>query len=278
MSDVDHDDRALNRTMPGKQEVDPLGPAPRRVRPDMENSAILWVFGIFLIVFLTPFVGVGIGAAIQAWQATRVHYYGTETTGRVLIKSTRYDSKNVDSYRGLVYTVTYFYTVDGKTYSGKTHVDPDTYASLQIESSVPVLYLSATPDSHAVIRGMEVGDLKFICLWAIFWNGALFGMMGLCIRNVRRARYLVSHGTAVMGTIMDKTEDGVSANATRWLHYEFKPVEAGPRASDVVRGKKSIRRGDWQSAVVGQRMIVLYLPGRPAINVLYEYSPFTVVD
>jgi hypothetical protein len=86
----------------------------------------------------------------------------------------------------------------------------------------------------------------------------------------RRYRRLYTHGVAVPGTITDRQMHGDSDGVDWAVAYAFTPAGS----DQPIGGSILVRSGDYEAAVPGQEVTVLYDPTNPRKNTVCEYGGY----
>ncbi|HYE17579.1 MAG TPA: DUF3592 domain-containing protein [Tepidisphaeraceae bacterium] len=109
---------------------------------------------------------------------------------------------------------------------------------------------------------VPVGGL--LC-WALYLAGVV---------RPRRRRWLYTDGAAVPGTVTGGWTRRIKSSTMYHIGYQFTPAgESAPRAaSHTVAGE-----AEYEQALSGKPVTVLYDPARPKRNVMYEYGGYAWV-
>jgi hypothetical protein len=96
--------------------------------------------------------------------------------------------------------------------------------------------------------------------------------IGVVLRPAR-VRWLYREGAAAEGNIVQRRKHRSRHGTVYFADYAFRPPEAQPRqafgGTTVLPNKAA-----FMAITAGQRIVVLYKPGNPAVNVAYELGPY----
>ena len=110
----------------------------------------------------------------------------------------------------------------------------------------------------------------FLVMFALFWNVVVSVFVIMFWVLPWRSRRLYRWGRPAKGRITGKTTGTTSPKRDK-LEYEFE-LPGGEKAM----GKMSVAdSGEWQQALVGEPVTVLYLGRGGRSSVIYEYGDFT---
>ncbi len=155
--------------------------------------------------------------------------------------------------------VSYSFSVDGLTFTGKSEVPTDNLRKLQPGDSLPIRYIPANPNVNHPTAWEES---PYTTLWLLYLP-AILSFVGLVfIRRFPVQRQLAVQGIAVRGCIA-KTEWNGPSKGQRYADYTFRnasndEVEIGRCPSD------SIYMADLNCWV-------LYLPTNPRRSEIYPF-------
>ena len=246
-----------------------LPPPPRRVHGRLGGG--LW----FVRIFLLPHMLVGIGAVgylvfLLLWLPFGVDYPATVVGSKI-----SHSSKHGDTY-----TLRYRFEAGGETRFDSVSVGWPVYQACQNQipgQTYPTLtahYFGLGPLHHSALR--EVGSLwseiGFLTLWAAFWNGVLSIFVYLIWVKPLRARSLYKYGASTSGKLLNKRVR-TGKSATFYVSYEFNDPASGSRYESEIQ---VWRAGEWQEAVFGQPVTVLFAQNHPKRSTVYEFGGYRI--
>jgi hypothetical protein len=236
---------------------------PRRPRPTSGGG-----LGC-LLVLASPFLLIGLGfvakVAVRLW----VQHEGTPVT--VVVDGTTVQAST--RRRGSTsYHVQYHYDWAGRRVADEQFVTADERDRAVVGSRVGGRVWS--PWGHPICLA-DVGSINRQTASDV-GGTAVFAGLPLLIGAVawsarRRKRWLLTAGSAVFGEVTSARRDKPTS-AIQTVGYRFHGPAGMVDATQLVGDSE---RGD-TPVEVGQRVTVLYDPGRPTRSVIYEWSGYTV--
>lgn len=246
-----------------------MPPPPRTVRGKLGSG--IWFGRIFII----PHTLIGIGILIY-WIFTALWvFFGSDISGSVIKAEIRYSSKHGDKYE-----LTYQFIAGGKM---KYRTDSVSYAFYQRYLSrdkdedfpVTVHYLSIGPLEKSAMR--EGGSLwsGYLGLTVIllFWNVVVSIITYQLWVKPLQSRFLYINGQATNGTVISKRSYKGKSTAY-YVTYSFQDPYSG---KEFEREMAVWRSADWQRAVQGQSVTVLFSRNNPKRSTVYEFGGYEVV-
>jgi hypothetical protein len=214
-----------------------------------------WLFfgAIWLCVGLALLAGGVVFAATEAQYADAV-----ATTGLVLGK----DIVPADSDSSTEYRVRYRFTTDnGETVEGDEAVSVEAWEALVERGPIVVYYLPARPGASRLSAGADpTGPLIFGLMGIIF--GGIGGILVVhSLRDIRRARRLLTLGTPVRATVLGVEQTNVSINRRNQFRVRYTYRDALGREYEGTSGYL-----DWTEAETwdpGDECLVHFDPARP---------------
>lgn len=248
------------------------GPIPRRIRLRTRiPTAGLACLGC-LLLFLLPFVLIGMGLVGGVFSSTGLLLIGRTTTGYITHRA------SVSGDDGDSYSVDYTYRVDGKEYKGRDSVEQEVYDNSNIGWSTSVKYFPFAPGIYSIALlpdRTEIDALESLLFFALFWNGILsvfvffFWIKPMLYRSVYR------RGKVAVATILNKRTTPSHNPTTYTLDYEFQPIE---RISwRPVKGMETTTAEEFAEINPGDAFTVLYHPRFPRFSVLYRFGIYVVI-
>lgn len=249
-------------------EPELLGTLPRMVRRKKRHAGPGCIR-----IFILPHVIAGIGMIAYFLFLAYMAAAGEEVTGRVVAAS-----EGTDDDGDPVYTLEYRYRAGGGDYRGSSTVSCETYGRLSDGGVVRVVTFPPAPGVGSDIAGEEghAGRLLLVSFFALFWNGILSVFVWQAWIAPALHRRLYRLGRPAAGTVTGKNVLAGDDASTHILHYRF---AAGGEAGtpEMVEGKMAVRQEDYAEVREGERLTVLYAPGRPRRSVLYRFGEYEAV-
>lgn len=226
-----------------------------------------WLIGGQQLIIL-PHTLAGIGINLFVLFTVALLLFGTVVPGRIARRSS-YMSKN-----RRIYQVRVAYEAAGLPRTETESVPVELYNRLPEGTPVQVkaLALGSISGGAMLVPGHSPwGRLLPLVPFGLFWNliVGLFLWKLYCIPFLYR--HLVRSGVAVLGVITDKQMHR-GKTTTYFLRYEF----IGPDG-ETVKSKMDVHRSAWEGLRSGQPATVLYMPGHPRLNVLYQGTDYEVI-
>jgi hypothetical protein len=224
-----------------------MGPTPRSVR----LSATGWVN----LLVATLFIGLGVAGTTvivksvlhDAAEQDRLRDHGRETAAQVT------------DFWASRRRVSYSFSVDGTSFSGKSKVPSAIARNIHRGDSLPIRYLPEDPNiNHAA----EWKDAPYSNLWSLYLPAMPVFIGLMLVRRFPVQRQLAINGIAVRGCIA-KTEWNGPSKGQRNANYTFRnasndEVEIGSCPNDRIFMDDSTC---W----------VLYLPTNPSRSEIYPF-------
>jgi len=234
------------------------GPIPRRVRLNLDRGDARFLLTIILLFLVGGSIWLGWNAYYdlkQFQQRDFLHGDGREVLGQVT---------GFAYHRFAPLGVLYSFSVDGTTYSNEA-LEPNSPVSgsaLDKGDNIPILFLPSNPKiNHPAAWEWSVVDGWYTTAGVI--GCILIGAVVLA--GLLRDRKLARYGKATVGVVLGCTRDGRLFR----IEYEF-----GTERDISMKGKHS---GPDEYGP-GERIWVLYLPGKPQRNSRYPLDFFAVVE
>jgi hypothetical protein len=246
-----------------------LPPPPRRVHGRLGGS--LW----FTRIFIMPHMLVGLGVAgylvfLLLWRLFGVDYPATVVDAKI-----SHSSKHGDRY-----ILHYRFEAGGETRLGSDTVGWPVYQTYQNTSPgqtnppVMVHYLGLGPLHHAALReaGSPWAEIGFLSLWAVFWNGVLSIFVYQIWVKPLRVRRLYQCGDFTAGKLLHKRVR-TGKSSTYYVSYRFNDPFSGQVYESEIQVWKA---DDWQQAVEGQPVTVLFAHNNPQRSTVYEFGGYRI--
>jgi len=208
-----------------------------------------------ILLFLSIFVLAGLFIAadvIRRW--VHVAILSTdyaETQGQVLGREIKDDD-------GATFYVTYRFVADDQVHTIRENVEKAVYYSAEEGQELTVRYSPADPSIATMAPG-RVGGLLAITGFCVLWDGTVFVISALVLREVLERRKLARHGQRLVGEILrssgHRDSDG---DFMLSLGYGFRSPLTGTR----MEGTNSQVRKDLEDGPLpppGTPVHVLYL-------------------
>jgi hypothetical protein len=247
-----------------------LPPPPRQVRGRLGGS--LW----FVRIFIMPHMLVGIGAAGYILFLLTWRLFGSDIPATVIGTKVSHSSRH-----GNRYTLNYRFEANGHTRFDSDTVGWSVYQAYQNQAPgqtnlpVTVHYLSLGPLHHAALREGNFSlwaSIGFLTLWAGFWNGILSIFVYQIWVKPIRARWLYKYGEFTSGKLFNKRVR-TGKSSSYFVSYRFNdPFSGQPYESEIQVWKAA----DWQQAVVGQPVTVLFAQNNPKRSTVYEFGGYRI--
>ena len=246
-----------------------LPPPPRRVHGRLGGS--LW----FTRIFIMPHVLIGIGVAgylafLLLWRLFGVDYPATVVDAKVS-RSSKHGDRYILHYR---------FEAGGEIRLGSDSVGWPVYQNYQNTSPgqtnppVMVHYLGLGPLHHATLReaGSPWAEIGFLSLWALFWNGVLSIFVYQIWVKPLRVRRLYQFGNSTSGKLLHKRMR-TGKSSTYYVSYRFND----PFSSQIYESEIQVwKADDWQQAVEGQPVTVLFAQNNPKRSTVYEFGGYRI--
>jgi hypothetical protein len=246
-----------------------LPPPPRRVQGRLGGS--LW----FTRLFIMPHMLVGIGAAGYLVFLLLWRLLGADIPATVVDSKVSHSSKHGDSY-----TLKYRFEAGGETQFDSDTVGWSVYQTYrnpapgQTNPPVTVHYLGLGPLHHSALRegGSLWAQIGFLTLWAGFWNGVLSIFVYQIWVKPIRARRLYKYGASTAGKLLHKRAR-TGKSSSYYVSYHFNdPFSGQAYESEILVWKLE----DWQQAVEGQPVTVLFAQTNPKRSTVYEFGGYRI--
>jgi hypothetical protein len=246
-----------------------LPPPPRRVHGRLGGG--LW----FTRIFIMPHMLVGIGAAGFLVFMLLWRLFGTDLPATVVGTDISHSSKHGDSYK-----LNYRFEAGGETRFDSDTVNYSVYQAYQNQGRsqtnppVTVHYLGLGPLHHSALRegGSLWSTIGFLTLWACFWNGILSVFVYQFWVKPIRARLLYKYGASTPGKLLHKRVR-TGKSSTYYVSYRFNDPFSGQVYESEIQVWKA---EDWQQAVQGQPVTVLYAQNNPKRSTVYEFGGYWI--
>jgi hypothetical protein len=224
-------------------------------------------------IFILPHTLIGIGVVLYLIFVLLWALLGADIPGTVIGSYISHSSKHGDSYY-----LKYRYQAGGETKRDSDSVSLDMYERYQsgngVNVPVTVHYFGIGSLHRAGLR--EGGSLwkRFggLVFWAAFWNSIMFAFIYQFWVKPLRVRWLYRHGDTVPGTLTKKRVR-TGKSTSYYVSYAFNPPFSGERIESEIEVWK---RGNWDQAVEGQPVTVLYSGANPKRSTVYEYGGYRV--
>lgn len=192
--------------------------------------------------------------------------------------------------RSPVYRVRFVYHVGEEEFPGEARVDERTFDRLHSTAAVQVKVLPRWP-GHGYLRdpapAPRTGLLGLLCIGLVA-SGAFAGLLWLYLRRPLGQRRLVREGRAALGRIVHK-ELIAGRSRSGYVQYAYRAPRYGKR-NGAGPGEVHLRTADkeWQlrmavddkdfeAAVPGAAVTVLYDPRQPSRSVIYVFAEYEAV-
>ncbi len=188
-------------------------------------------------------------------------------TGHVIDMTTREGSKG-----GRTYLVTYEFTDSGSVYTDTQTVSGKVYDELYDGAAIPVNTMVVGSHRFEKIH-VSMGEyFKESPLWfvAIF----LGGLMLWAWRRTRVVLYgVVRDGEATIGIIESKKTYRTRHGRTYYVRYQFTDSQKCLRTGR----RMNVKKGDYEELQQGDRVVVVFDPGKPSRSLIYECGIYEAV-
>jgi hypothetical protein len=250
-----------------------LPPPPRRVRRRRGYFQILGSYAMLVVIlmFAQIFWSIAIGQV-------KLHFFGTVVPARVTRIWNEQKARGPSSY----VAVTYRY--DDVEYTQTLHVGNAEAKALRVGDTLPVEVLAERPDR--AVQYHENYPFWFVtilsCVLALGPTAAVAKVLWGLYVAPWRLRALLRRGEAATGVLVDRREQP-GRPPTYTLTYQFQPAarpwEGAPGAApSAVRASMQVRLEDFLGCQVGDRVVIVYHPGRPRRSVIYRYTDYEFVS
>jgi hypothetical protein len=223
------------------------GPTPRRIR----LSGTGWL-NLLAAAF---FLGLGAAGAIAIVESSHQAVAAQRALRQDALESVAQVTDIWISRR----RVSYAFSVDGNTWTGKSEAPPDILRNLHKGDTLPIRYIRANPNiNHPA--GWE--ETPYRALWLLYLPAAPMFLALMFVRRFPVQRQLAKHGVAVRGCIA-KSERNDAQKGQRNATYTFRnssnnELEVGSCPNDYIYQAES---DCW----------VLYLPTNPSRSEIYPF-------
>jgi hypothetical protein len=181
------------------------------------------------LLFLSVFVLAGLFFAVEiARQWVHFAILSTsyaETQGQVL-------GRRIESDDGATYYVTYRFVANDRGHTVEESVAKSTYYSVEEGQVLTVRYARGDPAISTIEPG-HVGGLLALTGFCLIWNGIVFPVAWLLVREVLRRHKLARDGQKITGEIVHcsggRDSDGDFELAVR---FGFRSPQSGARIED----------------------------------------------
>jgi hypothetical protein len=208
-----------------------------------------------ILLFMSLFVLAGLFIAadlVRRWtHLVILNISYAETQGQVV-------RRRIESDEGATYYVTYRFVADDRAYTVEESVEKGTYHSVEEGQPLTVRYAPSDPDI-ATVQPCRIGGLLALTGFGLVWNGFVFSISWLLMREVRKRRRLARRGQRFEGEIVrcsgSRDSDGDFELTVR---YGFR----SPQTGTWIEGKDSHVRKDLAGQPLpppGTRVQMLYL-------------------
>jgi hypothetical protein len=238
-------------------------PPPRQVKPRPGRWGRTYGVGLFVLLFLL--VGVGVLAFLicdPVWLACSAPI------------PARITSLSIGHFRGVHYVVEYAYVWDGRTIGDYQNISAATYQQLHVGETIKVHTLTVWGYHFSET---DISWRNYVADHDSLWPVAILfiGISAFIFRTLFVPRRLVRDGHAVVGKIVDKQITSGKRSDIHEISYEYIPQTIG--SADTSTGHMKISSEDYDKAMTGQEVSVLYDPVRPNRSVVYEFADFAAV-
>jgi len=235
----------------------PLAPRTAR-RKDWTSGCALW----FVRLFILPHTLVGIFLLLSVPSHWFVAHFGTPVTAVVDGRDTTLTRKG----RAL-YKVYYHYMLNNRRYPENKSVGQEKYEQTHVGDRFAGR-ASALVGHALFVDSDRHSDGTLGMAFALFWSGIVsIFVYGAWVAPLRQ-RWLVMIGQPAIGTVTGRREKK-GKGTTYTVLYAF--TAPGGMAYS---GKWNVSNLDYQRAVEGSEVTVLYHPRNPRRNLPYEYCDF----
>ena len=222
-----------------------------------------------------PHMLIGIGAAGYLVFLVLWCLFGTNFPATVVDSNVSYSSKHGDSY-----TLNYRFEAGGETRFDSDTVDKYLYLTYQNQNlgqtapPVTVRYLGLGPLHHSALLegGSPWSKIGFLVLWAGFWNGVLSVFVYQLWVKPIRARLLYKYGASTSGKLLHKRVSR-GKSSTYYVSYRFNDPFTGQEYNSEIQVWNA---EDWQQAMEGQPVTVLFAQNNPKRSTVYEFGGYRV--
>ncbi len=251
---------------PYRMEPELNQPIPRSIAPIPRG--IQTASGCF-ILFMTPFVLIGLWQAYQSITITAVQGFGTTTEAIVESKAEgkRFLTEGKNGPSTHLY-VTYRFQANGHTYRSQDDVYEKDYERIRPGDRLSIRYLFFAPSKLTLLVERSATADSDSIVQTLFWNGivSLFILIPFSARV--QGRRFIRRGIAVPATITSKTVDTNGNSDTCYLHFQY---HVQGKASPL-EGKQMLQKLQLEGISVGETLTLLYLPNAPDKYKFYRFS------
>jgi hypothetical protein len=229
----------------------------------------------FTRMFIMPHTLIGIGAASYLVFLLLWCLFGTDLPATVVDSNVSHSSKHGDSYN-----LKYRFETGGETRFDSDTVNWSIYQTYQNQNpgqtkpSVTARYLGLGPLHHSALLqgGSPWSKIGGLALWAGFWNGILSVFVYQFWVKPIRTRLLYKYGASTSGKLLHKRES-TGKSTTYYVSYRFSDPFSGHEYESEIQVWKA---EDWQQAVEGQPVTVLFAQNNPKRSTVYEFGGYRV--
>jgi hypothetical protein len=240
---------------------------PRRVRG--RTGGAFWVGRIFTLPHTLVCIGAtGYLVFLVLWKVA-----GADVPGVVTGTEVWHSRRGTDGYN-----IRFRYQVDGQTKSGSDGASPALYQRYRsgngTNPAITVHYFALGPLERAGVANGESAwtEIGLFALWVAFFDSIVSIFVYLLWVKPLRARWLYRHGEAVSGTLLRKRSQ-IGRSSTYYVSYWFENPLSGQQIEAEIEVWNA---ADWHLAVEGQPVVILYAPGHPKRNTVYEFGGYRV--
>lgn len=207
--------------------------------------------------------------------AAGIYFFGRDIATPVVLllgrdhTSTVVDRNLAKVKSGYLTEVTYEYEEAGRHYTNHTSFDPDAWSCYRPGVTLPIRSIRVAG------RGLSVahtGDFRwaFACAGGILWNLVFVWVtLTMCLAALRQ-RNVLATGAVVIGSVTTKTiKKGKHTSYHLSVAYH---VPNGNQRCAVT----AVERREYESANIGDEVVVFYDCTDPERSVIYNYSPYAV--
>jgi hypothetical protein len=246
-------------------------PAPPR-KVHGKFSFVIW----FARLFILPHVCVGVGLMGVFVLTVLTAFFGTDIEARVT-KAYTTRGKN-----RTIYNLDYTFSAGGHNYTKSDTVSQNTYSTANRFSDiqegtakVKVRFFQAGPFHYHICTqdsspGSRIGLMLF---FALFWNAILSVFVYLLWISPLRDRRLLHSGEAIGGVIVSNRINPGRKSTTYKATFRFNH----PITGEEIQCEITLPgREQFEAAIEGRTITVIYSPRKPRRALVYELSGYTV--